>query len=448
MSMKIFTLSFILSIVTGFMSMAFSQFEIEFDTLRVNSIAGTESVGMTSTVGWSVYDDVDWVTATKVDGSTISVDYDANTSQDPRETIVYVGGTGNVTDTMVLIQDKALNIVLDTVWVGSLAGQVNLTTYSSVGWSVYETVSWFEAVKDAATNIIVDFESNSSTMPREAKIAVGGTGDVYDTVVVVQDPALDIIKEKADIGPEANERTFDVIVSVGWTPTDDVDWITTTKVDGNTFKIAYEANIANNPRTAYIYANGTGGLVDSLLITQDPFGIELDSVVVGSDTGTVELNMITTVGWSVYDDASWLTATKTGANTIEVSYDENVTGSPRMTKIYVEGTGGVSDTIKFIQKDIVISSLYNASEEGSAINIYPSPATELVNIEFDHAASNTLISVFNSTGKQLIREEITSLASGNVYQLNVSSLQAGTYIINVNNGEDMNVSKILVKTKD
>ena len=71
----------------------------------------------------------------------------------------------------------------------------------------------------------------------------------------------------------------------------------------------------------------------------DPFDVSPNSSSVSAASGTTTFTMSSTIGWSVVDDAAWLTATKIDGSTISVSYDANLLLSSRTANIKASGTG-------------------------------------------------------------------------------------------------------------
>jgi len=74
-----------------------------------------------------------------------------------------------------------------------------------------------------------------------------------------------------------------------------------------------------------------------------------NSRTVSSSSGSTSFSVSTNVGWSVSDDASWLTATKTDGSTISVTYNTNTSTSSRTANITATGTGGLTETVTVTQ---------------------------------------------------------------------------------------------------
>jgi hypothetical protein len=77
------------------------------------------------------------------------------------------------------------------------------------------------------------------------------------------------------------------------------------------------------------------------------------------------------------------------------------------------------------------------SFEASLFNVYPNPAKSVINIS---SMSNEAleVSVYDLLGKQVLRAE--NIKS----QLNISSLNPGLYILNMTQGSNSSIQKLLV----
>ncbi len=75
----------------------------------VSATSGSTTFSVTSSVGWSVEDNVPWLAATKIDGTIISVVYQANTSPTSRSATITVYGTGGLKDAVTVTQEGTDN---------------------------------------------------------------------------------------------------------------------------------------------------------------------------------------------------------------------------------------------------------------------------------------------------------------------------------------------------
>jgi len=66
--------------------------------------------------------------------------------------------------------------------------------------------------------------------------------------------------------------------------------------------------------------------------------------------------------------------------------------------------------------------------EASLINIYPNPATDIVNIEIPTGVldGNTIIAIADAQGRIVLEEQVNA-TNGYFYQLNIQTLDKGMY---------------------
>ena len=96
---------------------------------------------------------------------------------------------------------------------------------------------------------------------------------------------------------------------------------------------------------------------------------------------------------------------------------------------------GLSDTknegysIRFVRN----TSTASLNDYTNSINIFPNPSSQYINVNID---SELEAVVFDLLGKELIREKITG-------RLDISSLEKGTYILNLTDGVNTSIHKII-----
>ena len=273
--------------------------DVSPNSRSVSSALGATTFTVSSTVGWSVEDDTIWLTATKTDESTISVSYEANSGTSSRTANIKAVGTGEVEETVTVTQAPATAAVFDVSpdsrSVTDASGTTTFTVSSLVGWSVEDDAAWLTATKTDESTISVSYEANASTSSRTANIlatAAGGSVNssvgkategihvIEKTVTVTQAAAtaavFDVSPNSRSVTDVPGTTTFTVDSTVGWSiesvlpnpPTPDAAWLTATKTDGSTISVSYEANAGNSSRTANIKAFGTGGVEETVTVTQ------------------------------------------------------------------------------------------------------------------------------------------------------------------------------------
>lgn len=85
-------------------------------------------------------------------------------------------------------------------------------------------------------------------------------------------------------------------------------------------------------------------------------------------------------------------------------------------------------------------------ENVESIQMFPNPATEVVNIAIElNEASNTSVSVINMVGQVVLSSDFGMLNGANRVELNVSSLPAGMYLVEINAGNSTQTERLIVK---
>jgi PLD-like domain/Secretion system C-terminal sorting domain len=82
----------------------------------------------------------------------------------------------------------------------------------------------------------------------------------------------------------------------------------------------------------------------------------------------------------------------------------------------------------------------DASSTASSIKLYPNPANELLIIETAASVSSVNIQIIDLTGRILIDQ----FSSGKIHQVDVSNINDGMYLVNVNSMEEKGVSRLVI----
>jgi len=90
--------------------------------------------------------------------------------------------------------------------------------------------------------------------------------------------------------------------------------------------------------------------------------------------------------------------------------------------------------------------LIDESNTSLLYSVYPNPASGIVNVEYNAAADGLLnISIFNVLGSRLTDTKNMVQKGLNNYQLDISNLQKGLYLLDINNGHDRTLVKLIVE---
>jgi len=373
--MKRITLSILVVAICGFYNTLNAQFDVSPNSRSVSSASGSTSFDVNAYVGWSVVEYSLWLTATKTDGTTISVSYDANTSSVPRTAKIIVSVTGGVEEvTVIQAGIVTLDVSPNSKSVSSASGSTTFAVTTSIGWSVEDNATWLTATKTDGTTISVSYDANTSSSPRTANIRAFGTG-VEETVTVTQAgiATLDVSPNSKSVSSASGSTNFDVNSNVGWSVEDNATWLTATNTDGTTISVSYDTNTSSSPRTANIRAYGAG-VEETVTITQDGIYLNVspDSMDVGSDPDSTLYIVKSNVEWTVIEEVEWLSDSIFNDTLLVIYYEENLSVEDRYADIIVGWTGG----------DIV-DSVVTLSQAGAIPHLVVTPDSLSVSSDSD-----------------------------------------------------------------
>jgi len=78
-------------------------------------------------------------------------------------------------------------------------------------------------------------------------------------------------------------------------------------------------------------------------------------------------------------------------------------------------------------------------------SIYPNPTTDKVTVNFIGEGKDYMISIFDITGKVIVRETLTNQTGNVQHEIMVNQLQKGSYFITVSNDVESSTQKIIVQ---
>ena len=180
------------------------------------------------------------------------------------------------------------------------------------------------------------------------------------------------------------------------------------------------------------------------------------------------------IGETECDAATSLTATTVDPSTVFLSWsaedgtsyriDYRLAGGGEITKVPVVANfhtlGGLTPCTAYEYRILVhcpvdgklFSAWFSFStpcKEGemmeNMMEIFPNPATESITVGYltDDAGSVT-ISVLDITGKKYISEVKEAVSGINSYSLNLGNLESGVYFVQIKNGENQVIDKVIV----
>src|SRR5690606_18827087 len=100
-----------------------------------------------------------------------------------------------------------------------------------------------------------------------------------------------------------------------------------------------------------------------------------------------------------------------------------------------------NDAVRTFQLSSIDENQLNES-----LNVYPNPAKDNVTLTFDLNKSEKInIEIYDVMGKLVYTEDLGTVLSGNtIKNLNISHLNSGLYLVNIQAGNTIAVKKITV----
>lgn len=78
-----------------------------------------------------------------------------------------------------------------------------------------------------------------------------------------------------------------------------------------------------------------------------------------------------------------------------------------------------------------LANVNNISKEDIGMNVYPNPATDVVNVDFNASNKNYTVSIIDVAGKVISTTDYSNLNGAQSIQVPVAGLTAGSYIVAV-----------------
>lgn len=219
---------------------------------------------------------------------------------------------------------------------------------------------------------------------------------------------------------------------------------------GNYTCIWSPAEGLNNPNAMMPIASPTETTTYSVIVDDGETTIEGDYTLVVHEMPVLELGNDTII-------CSYATITLDATIQNGISYLWNPGGETTAT-ITVDSTGvGLdSQTYSVIATDengcvvedeitVTFDICSGLNEQKMAVNIYPNPASKLVNLAIRGNASHLEYTLLNYQGKEIFKEDCGSFSGSEIKQINLSNYAKGIYYLRLNTGDTVSIHKIVIQ---
>ncbi|MBB3700743.1 DNRLRE domain-containing protein [Flammeovirga yaeyamensis] len=226
-----------------------------------------------------------------------------------------------------------------------------------------------------------------------------------------------------EVAGESGSFTFEIITEEGFTVSTDQSWMTASR-SGNTITVTYNANSSGNTRSGRVNINGcldTYVTIDQTTGSGPVCTLELNSSTVSftESAGSVNIAVTTSETFSVSDNQSWITASKSGDNVV-INVTENTGSTERSGTVTVSGCE--TKTISVTQSGTATTCSLSVSSSS---------------LSFSDAAGNNTVNVTSTESFTASSSQswISTSISGNVITVSVSansssSARNGSVVVN------------------
>jgi len=112
--------------------------------------------------------------------------------------------------------------------------------------------------------------------------------------------------------------------------------------------------------------------------------------------------------------------------------------------IFTAFGGSANGDFIFTKEKVYTVSVAEAKEKTKILDVYPNPASENLNITFAGGAEQTLLSIYDVSGKEVFQKQINNIGL-NQENIDVSNLDKGIYILMLTTENSNSSKKIIIQ---
>lgn len=148
---------------------------------------------------------------------------------------------------------------------------------------------------------------------------------------------------------------------------------------------------------------------------------------------------------------SWLPATNatyiSGQGTSTLNVDWNTAGT---TSVLLKATNSCGNATRTLNLNIAACRIAGSSNNNTAIlsdvNIFPNPASNVLNIEFTSSANDNMsVKLLELSGREVMTRSSKAVSGFNMQTIDVSKLAKGIYLVSITTGGETLYSRIAVE---
>lgn len=340
--------------------------------LAFTSAAGTKTLTLTSNIPWTISDSAAYLSSNVTTGSnnaTITITCNANTSALPRNTTLYIAGTGVSTIAIPVTQTGAtatMSLSPVSLLFPSIGGEKSFNITSNTNWNIIDTFSNLKFIPQSGINngiVKVICDTNFSTSLQSYTIGVSGIGLSNKSITISQSGAEEIFSASPAtlaFSAAGGNKTFQISSNTSWALAESGSFLSIDPAFGEFSKlitVTCDSNYSAIPRKGKITFTGKSDASISVDISQSGvspvFNVLPDSIIIDSSAAQSAVKIGGNTAWIVTKDSDWFsvnTFSGSGSYNLLISVTDNQVMQERMGKIQIKSIQADSLKTVFIRQ--------------------------------------------------------------------------------------------------
>lgn len=340
--------------------------------LAFTSAAGTKTLTLTSNIPWTISDSAAYLSSNVTTGSnnaTITITCNANTSALPRNTTLYIAGTGVSTIAIPVTQTGAtatMSLSPVSLLFPSIGGEKSFNITSNTNWNIIDTFSNLKFIPQSGINngiVKVICDTNFLTSLQSYTIGVSGIGLSNKSITISQSGAEEIFSASPAtlaFNAAGGNKTFQISSNTSWALAESGSFLSVDPAFGEFSKlitVTCDSNYSAIPRKGKITFTGKSDASISVDISQSGvspvFNVLPDSIIIDSSAAQSAVKIGGNTAWIVTKDSDWFsvnTFSGSGSYNLLISVTDNQVMQERMGKIQIKSIQADSLKTVFIRQ--------------------------------------------------------------------------------------------------
>lgn len=341
--------------------------------LTFTSAAGTKTLTVMSNIPWTISDSAAYLSSNVTTGSnnaTITITCNANTSALPRNTTLYIAGTGVSTIAIPVTQTGAtatMTLSPVSLLFPSIGGEKSFNITSNTNWDIIDTFSNIKFIPQSGINngiVKVICDTNFSTSLQSYTIGVSGIGLSNKSITISQSGAEEIFSASPAtlaFNAAGGNKTFQISSNTSWALAESGSFLSVDPAFGEFSKlitVTCDSNYSAIPRKGKITFTGKSDASISVDISQSGispvFNVLPDSIIIDSSAAQSAVKIGGNTAWIVTKDSDWFsvnTFSGSGSYNLLISVTDNQVMQERMGKIQIKSIQADSLKTVFIRQE-------------------------------------------------------------------------------------------------